>query len=81
MTITTMTSDGQLTVPAEVRRQLGLRAGSRVEVIPEIDGFRVVPVAKRSAADLAGCLKAPRHVSVEEMDRGIAAGAVESAGL
>jgi antitoxin PrlF len=29
----TMTSKGQLTVPAEVRERLGLHAGSRVDLV------------------------------------------------
>jgi antitoxin PrlF len=34
----TMTSKGQITVPIEVRRRLGLRAGSRVSFVPTGDG-------------------------------------------
>jgi antitoxin PrlF len=39
----TMTSKGQLTVPQEIRRRLGLEAGDRVEFVVEDDRTVIRP--------------------------------------
>jgi AbrB family looped-hinge helix DNA binding protein len=76
-----MTTKGQITVPAAVREKLGLEAGSRVD-FTEQDGGYLISVRTVRAADLAGALPKPaRPVSLEEMDRAIAEGAIASAAL
>jgi antitoxin PrlF len=45
----TITSKGQITVPLEVRRILGVRAGDRLIFESDKDGVRVRPVRNRSA--------------------------------
>ncbi len=75
-----MTSKGQLTVPADVRRALGLRAGSKVSFLPEPDGSYRLVARTGSVRDLQGLLIAPRHVTLEEMDEAIAAGAAQTMG-
>jgi AbrB family looped-hinge helix DNA binding protein len=74
MPTATVTSKGQITIPAEVRAALGLRAGSRVQFVQLDDGkYEIVP-ASRSVSSLAGFLApAPRVLSVEEMDEAVAA--------
>ena len=75
--VAAMTSKGQVTVPKEVREQLRLRSGQKVEFVME-SGDRVVmkPVAAR-LSDLAGILPKPKRiVSLEEMDEAIRRGAV-----
>lgn len=75
-----MTSKGQLTVPAEVRRRLGLRQGSRVEFVPTGDGSAYVLTAKsQDVGDLYGSLSytGPTR-TLEEMDEAIAQGAAQS---
>lgn len=58
---TVLTSKGQTTVPAPVRRKLGLRAGSRVEWREEGDRVVLVPVSTSPPAEaidrLRGLLK------------------------
>lgn len=55
---TTMTSKGQLTIPKDVREQLGLEAGTRFYVT--VRDKEVVAVPKnRRLADLAGFLGKP----------------------
>ena len=75
----TVTSKGQITIPAEVRKALGLRAGSEVlffEAEPGVWRFRP---RTGSIWDLKGCVPRPEHpVSIEEMNRGIAAATVAS---
>jgi len=78
MPTATMTTKGQVTVPKEVRDRLGLDAGSVLSFIPRDDGYLVM-AKTGSARDLCGILPRPvRAVSLEEMEAGIAAGAMES---
>ncbi|MDR1188169.1 MAG: AbrB/MazE/SpoVT family DNA-binding domain-containing protein [Bifidobacteriaceae bacterium] len=77
----TMTSKGRVTVPAEIRRKLGLREGSVADFIEVRPGeFRLV-TNTGSASDLAGMFTARGRASLEDMERGIAQGAAASAGL
>ena len=39
----TVTSQGQVTIPVEVRRHLGLTKGTRVTFVIDEDGVRLVP--------------------------------------
>jgi AbrB family looped-hinge helix DNA binding protein len=75
----TMTSKGQLTVPVEVRRRLGLKAGTRVSFVPTEDGSYELRVKTGSAQDLKGILhgRVPT-VSLEQMDEAIARGAADT---
>lgn len=43
-----MTSKGQITVPLEVRRRMGVRAGDKVEFDGEGPSFQVHPVKNQS---------------------------------
>jgi antitoxin PrlF len=43
-----VTSKGQITIPREIRRRLGVRAGDRVEFEDRRDGMRVTAVWKES---------------------------------
>lgn len=67
--VATMTSDGQLTLPDDVRRHLGLAAGDRVAFVIEDDGrVRFEPVKDPTIASLAGVAgKLPRPMSWDEM--------------
>jgi len=80
MASATVTSKGQITIPAKVRNALGLDPGDRVEFV-EIGKreFSIVP-ATGSVRELKGIFKGrrTRPVSLEEMDRAIAKGAARS---
>ena len=57
-----VSAKGQVVLPAELRKRLGLNPGARLEVIEEADGLRLrVQRAVRSAdvAQLAGMVTAP----------------------
>ena len=57
-----VSSKGQIVLPAELRRRLGMGAGARLEVIEESDGLKlrvVRSVATVDMSDLAGMVKAP----------------------
>ena len=51
-TIATVSSKFQISIPKEVRDQLGLRPGEKIAFIAKPEGFLIVPVPKRE--DLAG---------------------------
>lgn len=68
----TVTSKGQITIPKEVRDDLHLRPGDRVEFRRDAGGTFVLRPVRRSILDLAGMLRyRGRPVPVEEMDAAI----------
>lgn len=73
MSTATLTSKGQITIPADVRRSLNVRAGDRVEFVPVEQGRFELVAATRSVRELKGLFgKAVRTVSIDEMNRTIA---------
>jgi AbrB family looped-hinge helix DNA binding protein len=69
MSRATVTSKGQITVPVEVRRDLGLTPGSTIEFVREVDGTYRITVSTRSLRDMKGALhRVGRSLSVEEMN-------------
>lgn len=76
MSIGTMTSKGQITIPKDVREDLGLRSGSRVTFTRNDAGDYVLTTDAVRAGQLIGLLDyggPPR--TLEDMDRAIADGA------
>jgi len=72
----TITVKGQATIPKAVRDHLHVKPGDRIKFFIHPDGS-VVMLPKISASALRGILKSKRHVTLEEMDEGIAAGIVD----
>jgi antitoxin PrlF len=72
----TVTSKGQVTLPAEARRRLGIRAGTKLEfVIKDGDRLEVILVGG-SVRDLKAMLPKPKKsLSLAEMDEAVARGA------
>ena len=57
-----VSTKGQIVLPAELRRRLGMGAGARIEVLEESDGLKlrvVRPVATVDLTSMAGMVKAP----------------------
>lgn len=79
MSVATVTSKGQITIPSDVRKTLSVAAGDRVEFISLEPGkFLFVP-AKRPVTDLKGLFGKPdRTVTIEEMNDAIAAKGAEA---
>jgi antitoxin PrlF len=55
--ISVVTSKGQVTIPAAVRRHLGIATHDKLAFIIEADQVRVAPVGKSVVARTAGLLK------------------------
>lgn len=68
----TMSSKGQVVIPADVRKRLGLAQGSVLRFVLEGDAVRLLPAAG-DVRRLKGRLARPsKPVSVNEMNRTIA---------
>ncbi len=78
MPTATVTSKGQITIPAEVRRSLGLKSGSRVDFVRMDSGaYELVPTTE-SVTSLKGCIPPPATpVSLEQMERAVAEAATD----
>ncbi|HDR8952585.1 AbrB/MazE/SpoVT family DNA-binding domain-containing protein [Burkholderia vietnamiensis] len=74
MAAATITSKGQVTIPVDVRNQLGLEAGDRIEFsFNEATGRYEVYPATRSLVALKGVVKKPeKPVSIDDMNQAIA---------
>ncbi len=75
MSLSTLTSQGQITIPKDVRDALQRHTGDKVEFV-ENDRHEIVlkPITKR-AADVSGLLsryKKQDPVSIDKMNRAIA---------
>ena len=72
MTTAVLTSKGQVTIPAEVRRRMGLGTGDRIEFVELDDGGFAIRPAVDDVRSLKGLLRKPaKPVSVEDMDAAI----------
>ncbi|HXG29558.1 MAG TPA: AbrB/MazE/SpoVT family DNA-binding domain-containing protein [Nevskiales bacterium] len=71
MSEATVTSKGQITIPSDVRRSMGLATGERVVFTPMGDGSTVMRAKTKSVLDLKGALGKPRkRLPVEKMNIG-----------
>ncbi len=78
MNISTMTANGQITLPKEIREYLCMTAGDKLEFVIGADGRVVLGRAKTiDVRDLRGILKRDGYppVSIEEMQEAILRGA------
>ena len=67
----TLTSKGQITIPAEVRKAMGLTAGERVVFTRLDDGTTVMRAKSRSILELQGLLTPvvnQRKVPIDDMN-------------
>jgi AbrB family looped-hinge helix DNA binding protein len=72
MTTATMTSKGQITIPAEVRAKYRLSAGTRVDFVENGAGELVLRPKTGDIRKLRGIIKYDGPpVSIEEMDEAI----------
>ena len=74
MASATVTSKGQITIPASVREDLRLKAGTRVEFVKIANGQYAIRPATISIKSMRGMFYEPgrRAVTIEEMNEAIA---------
>jgi AbrB family looped-hinge helix DNA binding protein len=78
MATAAVTSKGQITIPIEVREELGLKAGDRIEFVKSEEGKFFIQPRKGSIKNLRGMFKwSGKPVSVEEMNEAIATHVLE----
>lgn len=79
MPTATVTSKGQITIPVEVRKALGVKPGAKIHFFEGEKGEYIFRPQRGSIWDLRGCVPKLDHpVSIEEMNEGIVAAAAES---
>lgn len=79
MPTATLTSKGQITIPASVREALQVVSGDRVEFVEVEPGRYELIAATRHVSALKGMFgKARRKVSIDEMNSAIARRAASS---
>jgi len=73
--IMTITSKGQVTLPVEARRRLGLKPGTKLAVVvTDDDRLEAIPVVE-SISSLKGMVPKPkRKLSLADMDAAVAEG-------
>ena len=72
----TVSSKGQVTLPAEARRRLGIRAGTRLEFVIQGDDRMEVIRVGGSVRDLKGILAKAKHpLTLTQMNEAISQGA------
>ena len=68
---TTATTKGQIVIPASIRRQLGIKEGTRIQI--EVDEARgqiiLTPVTREYIRSLRGSLKGKGALKVLEAER------------
>ncbi len=73
MTTAALTSKGRITIPAEVRHDLKVDAGDRIEFIQLAPGRYELVAATQNIANLKGMFGRPtRKVSIDDMNKAIA---------
>ncbi len=75
MTLATVTTKGQTTIPKKIREHLKLHAGDRLDFIIEDSGKVIMQPATLDVKELEGILHRPgiKKISVEEMSQAIKA--------
>lgn len=74
----TVTSNGQVTIPKEVRERLHLRSGHKLRFVVENGNRAIITPASKRLSDLAGVLPKPEKVvTLEQMDDAIARSAID----
>ncbi len=74
MTVATITSKGQVTIPKKIRDKLGLKPGDKVDFEVNDKGKLEVSTKTYSIMDTAGMLYRPgqKAKTIEEMNEGVA---------
>lgn len=73
MSLATITSKGQVTIPKDIRELLHLHAGDKIEVLATKSGEAIIRPISKTVDEVFGSLKrsGQKPVSVEEMNEAI----------
>ena len=73
--LATVTDKGQVTVPKNIRDQLHIATGSKLDFEVDVDGSLRVRVLERGSDKLFGLVHRPgiKPLSIKEMDEGVVA--------
>ena len=72
MPTATVPSKGQITIPVQVRKALGLKPGVRIDFYEIEDGEYAFRPKNRSIMEMEGCLPKLDHVpTIEEMNQAV----------
>jgi len=73
LAVATITSKGQITIPAQVRSKLGIGAGDRIEFVETARGQFSIVAASRSVRELNGLFHDRRRkpVAIADMNTAI----------
>ena len=76
MPISTITSKGQITIPKQVRDEMGWKPGDRVAFVRDRAGRTTLQQITTDFRSLKGIIKSPfkRPITLKEMDEAIARG-------
>lgn len=72
----TVTSKGQVTIPVQVRKALGIEAGDRLVFELRDDGLQVRALHRRKASELRGAVRSEARYVSREAERAAAADAL-----
>lgn len=79
MPTATLTSKGQITIPAKVRSALGLDTGDKIDFIEIENGEYAIKPRTASIRDLEGCIPKIDYVpTIEQINAAIRDGAADS---
>jgi AbrB family looped-hinge helix DNA binding protein len=80
MGASTVTTKGQITIPAKIRDEFGIESGDEIVFMKGLDGRLKVHVAKRRSGAGRGILKSSVKLTQQNIDRGIAEAVAERRG-
>jgi len=73
MTTATITSKGQITIPATIRADLHVGSGDRLEFVRVSEGRYEIVAATQDVSNLRGMVSTSKLVTIEEMNSAIKA--------
>lgn len=79
MPTATVTSKGQITIPAEVRKSLSVQPGDKIDIVEVEKGQYVLTAKTKSIRDLRGCVPKLDYVpTIEQMNEAVMDAVAES---
>ncbi|SMM98691.1 transcriptional regulator, AbrB family [uncultured Candidatus Thioglobus sp.] len=76
MSLATLTSKGQVTIPKDIREFLHLNVGDKIEVLPTENGEAIIKPITTTVDEMFGKLKrqGQKTIAIEDMDAALEQG-------